>query len=99
MSGSKSVAKNGTVNLTYKVTVKDTAGKLVGNAKVSLLITAPNGATATVSATTTTKGVATISSKATAGSGSYIGKVTDIVASAKPYNPTRNVATTVSITV
>lgn len=99
MSGSKTVAKSGAVTLSYKVTVKDTAGKLVANAQVSVEITAPNGAKATVSATTTTKGIATVSSKATAGSGNYVGRVTNIVAPGKPYNATRNVMVSVTITV
>ena len=95
---SKATAKSVTT-VSYSVTVKDSAGKLVSGGSVTVSVTTPKGNVMTVSGMISSKGVVKLSVKASDGSGSYMGKVTNIAVSGKSYDPSKNKVTMISIIV
>lgn len=99
MAGSKTVAKNGSVSLSYKIYVQDTTGKVAANATVSLTVTTPKGTTQNLVVATSTKGVAIATLAATAVAGSYVCAVTGIVAVSKTYEPSKNKVSTFAVVV
>jgi uncharacterized protein YkwD len=98
LTGSKATSKSSTT-LTYTVTVKETTGRVVAGAQVTLVVTTPTGKSITLTGATSTKGVVKLTVKASDGKGSYQGRVTDIQVAGKPYDASRNAATSVTIAV
>jgi uncharacterized protein YkwD len=96
MSG-KALAKGKSTTLSVNVAINDTNGAAVNGAAVTLVLSAPDGTSQTLAATTNRKGQAAVSVKATHGSGVYVASVTNVTASSRPYDPSRNAASSVSI--
>jgi uncharacterized protein YkwD len=96
MSG-KALAKGKSTTLSVNVAINDTNGAAVNGAGVTLVLAAPDGTSQTLAATTNRKGQAAVSVKATHGSGVYVASVTNVTASSRPYDPSRNAASSVSI--
>jgi uncharacterized protein YkwD len=96
MSG-KATAKGKSTSISVSVSVNDTNGRAVSGASVTLVVAAPDGTSQTLTATTNGRGQANASIKASHGSGVYRASVTNVSASSRPYDPSRNAASSVSI--
>jgi uncharacterized protein YkwD len=96
MSG-KATAKGKSTTISVSVAISDTDARAVNGASVTMLVTAPDGTSQTLTATTNGRGQANASVKATHGSGVYLARVTNVTASSRPYDPSKNAASSVSI--
>jgi uncharacterized protein YkwD len=96
MSG-KATKKGKSTTISVSVTINDTNARAVNGAGVTMVLTAPDGTSQTLTATTNGRGQANASVKASHGSGVYVAKVTSVSASSHPYDPSKNAATSVSI--
>ncbi len=93
-----SVVRSGSqYRLTYTVTVQS-GSTLASNARVTLQLLQPNGQTASYSATTNSRGVATITRNVTQ-RGAYVGTVGSISRSGYTYDAARNVVSSVTLRV
>jgi uncharacterized protein YkwD len=97
MSG-KATAKGKTTTISVNVTINDTSGRLVGNAEVTTVLSAPDGTSQVLTGTTNGRGQASLSAKASHGSGVYRANVTNVTAAGHAYDPNRNAANSVAIT-
>ena len=97
MSG-KSATRKSTRTVTVTVKVADSSGSSVGGAVVTLVITAPDGTSQLVTATTNGRGQASLSATVPS-AGSYLASIASISAGSSRYDPSRNMVNSVAITV
>jgi uncharacterized protein YkwD len=93
----KATAKGKNTTISVNVAVNDTNGAAVSGAGVTVVLTAPDGTSQTLAATTNRRGQASVSAKASHGSGMYWASVTNVAAGGWPYDPSRNAMSSVGI--
>jgi uncharacterized protein YkwD len=93
----KATGKGKSTTISVNVAVNDTNGAAVSGAGVTLVLSAPDGTSQTLATTTNRRGQASVSVKATHGSGMYVASVTNVAASSRPYDPSRNAASSIGI--
>lgn len=93
----QATAKGKSTTISVNVAVNDTNGRAVSGAGVTLVMAAPDGTSQTLAVTTNRRGQASVSMKATHGSGRYVASVTNVAAGGAPYDPSRNAASSVVI--
>lgn len=97
VNGLSGSASGSTLSIT--ATIRDSAGRYVTGAVVTIQFAAPTGAVQSLAATTDSRGQAKWSVKTTAGTGVYRVSVVDVSASNRPYDPNRNRVASIAITV
>jgi uncharacterized protein YkwD len=94
LSGSSS---SGAISVT--ATIRDSQGRPVSGAAVTVAITVPKGSVQTLTATTDSRGQAKVTGTANEGEGRYRASVANVSAANRPYDPGRNRASAIAITV
>ena len=85
--------------LSITATIKDSTGRYVSGATVTIAVTSPKGATQTLSTTTDSRGQAKVKTAAVDGAGIYRVSIVDVSAADRPYDPSRDRTSGVSISV
>ena len=85
--------------LSITATIKDSTGRYVSGAAVTIAVTSPNGAMQTLSTTTDSRGQAKVKVAAADGAGIYRVSIVDVSAANRPYDPSRDRTSGVSISV
>jgi hypothetical protein len=85
--------------LSITATIRDSQGRYVSGAAVTITITSPKGAVQTLTSTTDSRGQAKVKSMASDGAGRYRVSVSNVSAASRPYDPAQNRTSAITITV